>query len=64
MNMGVDLWSFENKVYPKIDAAGMREEKSVNLKEALGNGHSVAVKIRVIDNKPLQNSKRRTLASM
>jgi hypothetical protein len=55
--MPVDLWSFESKVYPKIEAAGMRGERSVDLQEALGEGHNVAVKIIAID-KPLQNSRK------
>jgi len=56
--MPVDLWSFESRLYPSIDAAGMRGEKSVNLREALGEGHNVAVKIMAVDNEPLQNSRK------
>lgn len=56
--MPVDLWSFVSKVYPKIEAAGMRGERSVDLQEALGEGHNVAVKIIAIDSRPLQNSRK------
>ena len=40
-----------------IDAAGMREEKLVELKVPIGEGNNVSVKIRTLDDKPLDNAR-------
>lgn len=56
--MPVDLWSFESKVYPKIDASGMDGKSHLKLKFELGERNWVEVNTRALDRQPLANGRK------
>lgn len=54
-SMTVDIWGFESKLYPLIDAKGLKGYNKLEEKFCLGENVYVDVKINNFDKVPLNN---------